>query len=246
MRHWQANGLKPHLVCGFKISRYPKFVEKLEDIVGLHMSPPEHTLVLYCDQKSQVQALDRTQPGLPLNTGRAQTMTHDYTHAWMCARTPIDAHMDKRVTKDQDARRRHSDALKRELVERSLEPRASVAAIAQEAGVNANLLFNWRRLHLQAQVPAISAAASPVLLNFPRAHWLQIHSKNPLEPLNAEIKRRTNLVGIFPNDAAMTRLVGAMLQEQYDEWSVNRRYMPLEGLQSLSDTALARVPAGQR
>ena len=61
----------------------------------------------------------------------------------MCARNPIDAHMDKRVTKGQDIRRRHSDALKRELVERSLEPGASVAAIAQEAGVNANLLRRW-------------------------------------------------------------------------------------------------------
>ena len=72
--------------------------------------------------------------------------------------------MDKRVTKDQDIRRRHSDALKHALVERSLEPGASVAAIAQEAGVNANLLFNWRRLHLQAQVPAVGAVAAPVLL----------------------------------------------------------------------------------
>lgn len=77
-RHWRANGLKPHLVRGFKVSRDPKFVEKLEDIVGLYMSPPEHALVLCCDEKSQVQALDRTQPGLPLKKGRAQTMTHDY------------------------------------------------------------------------------------------------------------------------------------------------------------------------
>jgi len=78
MRHWQAHGLKPHIVRGFKVSRDPKFVEKLEDIVGLYMSPPEHALVLCCDEKSQVQALDRTQPGLPLKKGRAATMTHDY------------------------------------------------------------------------------------------------------------------------------------------------------------------------
>jgi len=78
MRHWQAHGLKPHLVRGFKISRDPQFVEKLEDIVGLYMSPPEHAIVLCCDEKSQVQALDRTQPGLPMKKGRAQTMTHDY------------------------------------------------------------------------------------------------------------------------------------------------------------------------
>ena len=64
MRHWQANGLKPHLVRGFKVSRDPLFVDKLDDIVGLYMSPPEHALVLRCDEKSQVQALERTQPDL--------------------------------------------------------------------------------------------------------------------------------------------------------------------------------------
>ena len=78
MRHWHAHGLKPHLVRGFKVSRDPQFAEKLEDIVALYMSPPEHALVLCCDEKSQVQALDRTQPGLPMKKGRAQTMTHDY------------------------------------------------------------------------------------------------------------------------------------------------------------------------
>jgi transposase len=77
-RHWRAKGLKPHLVRGFKVSRDPKFVEKLEDVVGLYLSPPEHAIVLCCDEKSQVQALDRTQPGLPLKKGRAATMTHDY------------------------------------------------------------------------------------------------------------------------------------------------------------------------
>ena len=77
-RHWRKNGLKPHLVRGFKVSRDPRFIEKLEDIVGLYMSPPEHALVLCVDEKSQVQALDRTQPGLPLKRGRAETMTHDY------------------------------------------------------------------------------------------------------------------------------------------------------------------------
>jgi transposase len=71
-------------------------------------------------------------------------------------------------------------------------------------------------------------------MTFPRAHWTQIYSTNPLERLNAEIKRRTRVVGIFPNDASITRLVGAMMLEQNDEWSLNRRYMQLEGLQSLS------------
>jgi len=70
-RHWRANGLKPHLVRGFKVSRDPEFIAKLEDVVGLYMAPPEHALVFCCDEKSQVQALERTQPGLPLKKGRA-------------------------------------------------------------------------------------------------------------------------------------------------------------------------------
>jgi len=69
---------------------------------------------------------------------------------------------------------------------------------------------------------------------------------NPLERLNAEIKRRTNVVGIFPNDASITRLVGAMMLEQNDEWSLNRRYMQLEGLQTLSDTVPTRLSAVAR
>lgn len=78
-------------------------------------------------------------------------------------------------------------------------------------------------------------------MTFPKAHWPQIYSTNPLEWLNAEIKCRTKVVGIFPNDESITRLVGAMMLEQDDEWSLNRRYMQLEGLQSLCDTVPARL-----
>ena len=77
-RIWRAHGLKPHRVETFKISNDPAFAEKLEDIVGLYLNPPEHALVLCVDEKSQIQALDRTQPGLPLKRGRGTTMTHDY------------------------------------------------------------------------------------------------------------------------------------------------------------------------
>src|SRR5713101_9920412 len=77
-RIWKKHGLKPHRVESFKISNDPAFAEKLEDIVGLYLNPPEHALVLCVDEKSQIQALDRTQPGLPLKRGRAGTITHDY------------------------------------------------------------------------------------------------------------------------------------------------------------------------
>ena len=73
-RIWRKYGLKPHLIRTFKISNDKRFAEKLEDIIGLYLNPPEHALVLSCDEKSQMQALDRTQPGLPLKKGRSGTM----------------------------------------------------------------------------------------------------------------------------------------------------------------------------
>ena len=72
------HGLKPHQARTFKLSNDPQFTEKLEAIIGLYLNPPEHAIVLCADEKSQIQALDRTQPGLPLKKGRCGTMTHDY------------------------------------------------------------------------------------------------------------------------------------------------------------------------
>ena len=77
-RIWQAHGLKPHLVKTFKVSRDKNFAAKVADVVGLYVNPPDKAVVLCVDEKSQIQALDRTQPGLPMKKGRAGTMTHDY------------------------------------------------------------------------------------------------------------------------------------------------------------------------
>jgi transposase len=77
-RVWQDSGLKPHLVKTFKVSNDPRFVEKLVDVVGLYLNPPEHALVISCDEKSQIQALDRAQKSLPMFPGRLGTLTHDY------------------------------------------------------------------------------------------------------------------------------------------------------------------------
>jgi len=77
-RVWQEHQLKPHLTKSFKLSRDPKFLEKLTDVVGVYLTPPQNAVVLCVDEKSQIQALDRTQPGLPLKAGRCGTFTHDY------------------------------------------------------------------------------------------------------------------------------------------------------------------------
>jgi putative transposase len=117
---------------------------------------------------------------------------------------------------------------------------------SQEAAI-----LQWREVadQLRAKFPKLADlmdnAESDALafMSFPKSHRAQIHSTNPLERLNAEIKRRTNVVGIFPNEPAITRLVGALLLEQNDEWQLQRRYLPLEGLQALADNQPARLSA---
>ena len=112
LRIWHAHGLKPHRSASFKVSNDPHFAEKLEAVVGLYLSPPEHAIVLCIDEKSQVQALDRTQPGLPLKRGRAETMTHDYKRY---GTTTLFAAMDAatgRVISLCQQRHRHQEWLK--------------------------------------------------------------------------------------------------------------------------------------
>jgi len=114
------------------------------------------------------------------------------------------------------------------------------AAIAQWRTVADQLRVKFPKL-----ATLMDGSESDVLayMSFPKAHTKQIHSTNPLERLNAEIKRRTDVVGIFPNEGAITRLVGALLLEQSDEWALQRRYMQLEGLQTLTDNQPARLSA---
>ena len=111
-RIWAAHDLKPHLVRTFKLSNDPQFVEKLVDVVGLYMDPPDRALVLCVDEKSQIQALDRTQPSLPMFPGRAGTLTHDYkrngTTTLFGALNMLDGH----IIAQCSARHRHQEFLK--------------------------------------------------------------------------------------------------------------------------------------
>lgn len=143
----------------------------------------------------------------------------------------------------------NSAANSRGLIEAKLVLAMINTAFAQDTQEAA--VAQWRTVadQLRAKFPKLAAlmdnceADVLAFMSFPKAHRVQIHSTNPLERLNAEIKRRTDVVGIFPNEAAITRLVGALLLEQNDEWSLQRRYMQLEGLQSLSDNQPARLSA---
>jgi transposase len=111
-RIWAAHGLQPHRVRTFKLSKDPAFAAKLQDIVGLYVDPPAHAVVLSVDEKSQIQALDRTQPGLPMKKGRAGTMTHDYIrHGTTTLFAALDV-VDGTVTGQCMQRHRHQEFLR--------------------------------------------------------------------------------------------------------------------------------------
>jgi transposase len=111
-RIWHQHGLKPHLTRTFKLSNDPQFAEKLEAIIGLYLNPPEHAIVLCADEKSQIQALDRTQPGLPLKKGRCGTMTHDYKRNGTATLFAAMSTLDGTVISMCDDRHRHQEWLK--------------------------------------------------------------------------------------------------------------------------------------
>ncbi len=125
-RIWSARGLKPHLVDTFKISNDTRFEEKLIDVVGLYLNPPDQAVVLCMDEKSQIQALDRTQPSLPMTRGRAGTMTHDYRrHGTTTLFAALDVLTGKVIGKCF-ARHRHDEFLR---FLRAIDTRSRAAAI---------------------------------------------------------------------------------------------------------------------
>ena len=111
-RIWKQHNLKPHLVKTFKISRDQHFVEKLYDVVGLYLNPPDKSLVLCVDEKSQIQALDRTQPGLPMKKGRCGTMTHDYKRNGTTTLFAAFSMLDGKVIGDCMSRHRHQEFIR--------------------------------------------------------------------------------------------------------------------------------------
>jgi transposase len=111
-RLWQMHNIKPHLSRTFKLSRDAKFLEKLTDVVGLYLNPPQKALVLCLDEKSQIQALDRTQPGLPLKKGRCGTMTHDYKRNGTTTLFAALNILDGKVIGECHSRHRHQEWLK--------------------------------------------------------------------------------------------------------------------------------------
>jgi putative transposase len=140
------------------------------------------------------------------------------------------------------------------LAHASAKQRTAVAAMlktifAQETKAEAETPWEIVADALREKQPKLAAlmdtARNDVLayMSFPRQHWTQIASTNPLERVNREVKRRADVIGIFPNDEAIVRLVGALMLETNDEWAVARRYMSLETLARVTDTPNVRLPA---
>lgn len=129
-RIWRAHGIKPHRVKRFKLSTDPEFVTKLRDVVGLYLDPPKRAVVFSFDEKSQIQALDRTQPGLPLKKGRAGTMTHDYKrHGTTTLFAALDVATGK-ILRDCMPHHRHQEFLAfLKQMERSVPPKLDIHVI---------------------------------------------------------------------------------------------------------------------
>lgn len=148
-RVWQAVGLKPHLVRTFKLSNDPQFVEKLRDVVGLYLHPPEHALVLCADEKSQIQALDRTQKSLPLFPGRRGTLTHDYKRNGTTSLFAALELLEGRVIATCQRRHRHQEWIKfLKLLDAQTPPHLDVHLIADNYRTHKHAkVQQWLRRH---------------------------------------------------------------------------------------------------
>lgn len=161
-RIWTAHNLKPHLVRTFKLSNDPKFVEKLIDVVGLYMDPPDRALVLCVDEKSQIQALDRTQPSLPMFPGRAGTLTHDYkrngTTTLFAALSMLDGHIIGQCL----PRHRHQEFLKfLNKIDRETEPDLDIHLIVDNYCTHKHeRVSRWLRRHRRFHLHFIPTSSS--------------------------------------------------------------------------------------
>jgi transposase len=161
-RVWQANGLKPHLVKTFKVSNDRQFIEKMTDVVGLYLNPPEHAVVLCCDEKSQIQALDRTQPGLPFKKGRCGTMTHDYKRNGTTTLFGALSMLDGQVIGQCMARHRHQEWIKfLKLIDQSMPTHLELHLIVDNYATHKHpKVRSWLKRHPRFHMHFIPTSSS--------------------------------------------------------------------------------------
>jgi transposase len=197
-RVWKALGLKPHLVHSFKHSKDPRFEEKLLDVVGLYLNPPEHALVLCADEKSQIQALDRTQPGLPLKRGRAGTMTHDYKRHGTTTLFAALNLADGTVIARCEARHRHQEWLRfLKTIDRETPRDLDLHLVVDNYATHKHLkVRSWLDRHPRVHVHFIPTSSS----------WL-----NVVESFFSQLTRRRLRRGVFTSVPELVEAIHAYI-----------------------------------
>ena len=191
---WRAHGLKPHLVDSFKISNDPAFAEKVEDVVGLYLDPPDKAVVFSVDEKSQIQALDRSQPGLPMKKGRAGTMTHDYKrHGTITLFAALNL-LDGKVIGHCMKRHRHQEFIRfLNRIDRQTLPYLDIHLIIDNYATHKTpAVKRWLKKHPRFHIHFTPTSAS----------WL-----NMVERFFAEITRKRIRRGVFKSVAELEQAI---------------------------------------
>jgi transposase len=199
-RIWSAHGLQPHRVRSFKLSNDAKFAAKVQDIVGLYVNPPEHALVLSVDEKSQIQALDRTQPGLPMKRGRCGTMTHDYKrHGTTTLFAALNV-LDGKVIGQCMSRHRHQEFIRfLNTINRQTPAEQDVHLIVDNYATHKHpKVCAWLGRHQRFHFHFTPTSAS----------WL-----NAVEGFFAKLTRRRLKRGVFKGIADLQAAINRFLQE---------------------------------
>ena len=191
---WRAHGLKPHLVDSFKVSNDPAFAEKVEDVVGLYLDPPDKAVVFSVDEKSQIQALDRSQPGLPMKKGRAGTMTHDYKRHGTTTLFAALNLLDGKVIGHCMKRHRHQEFIRfLNRIDRQTLPYLDIHLIIDNCATHKTpAVKRWLKKHPRFHIHFTPTSAS----------WL-----NMVERFFAEITRKRIRRGVFKSVAELEQAI---------------------------------------
>lgn len=198
-RIWREHGIKPHRVKSFKLSNDKRFVEKLDDIVGLYLNPPEHAIVLSCDEKSQIQALDRTQGSLPLRKGKTATMTHDYVRHGTTTLFAALSTLDGKVIGTCMPRHRHQEWIKfLKLIDIQTPQDKELHLIVDNYSTHKHpKVMNWLKRHPRFHIHFTPTSAS----------WLNMVERFFRDLTGKRLKR-----GVFTSVAQLIAAIEAYIQ----------------------------------
>ena len=199
-RIWRQHGLKPHLVRTFKLSRDPQFAEKLANVVGLYLNPPANAIVLSCDEKSQIQALDRTQPSLPFRSGRTKTITHDYKRNGTSTLFAALNTLNGQVLSMCAQRHRHQEWLRfLQMIDRETPKGIEIHVIADNYGTHKHeKVKRWLKRHPRFHMHFTPTSSS----------WL-----NMVERFFRDITTKRIRRGAFPSVAALVQAIESYIAE---------------------------------